>query len=105
MKQSDPGKYGDLLDSINEGSNLGHDEYPENLASAFNLIVKTSRQITSSSSSGGGRRTNKATTTKSYRRQDIGARRHCANDCPETQSGQQRASSGRRGSNQLMVGV
>eukprot|EP00957_Ditylum_brightwellii_P111827 8529427-Ditylum_brightwellii.AAC.1 len=80
LKQLDSARYGELLDSINEGSNLGRDEYPENLATAFDLTVKTSRQVTSSSSNCGGRcntfrqETNKATIATSYRRQDISAR-------------------------------
>eukprot|EP00957_Ditylum_brightwellii_P182853 13928433-Ditylum_brightwellii.AAC.1 len=80
LKLSDSARYGELLDSINEGSNLGCDEYPENLASALDQVVKTSRQVTSSSSSGGGhcntfrQGTNKTTTMTSYRKQDISAR-------------------------------
>eukprot|EP00957_Ditylum_brightwellii_P115436 8804478-Ditylum_brightwellii.AAC.1 len=38
LKRLDSTRYGELLDSIDEGSNLGCDEYPENLASAFDLI-------------------------------------------------------------------
>ena len=44
LKWSDHGRYGDLLNATNEGSNLGRDECPDNTASAFEFSVKTSKQ-------------------------------------------------------------
>eukprot|EP00957_Ditylum_brightwellii_P092445 7039743-Ditylum_brightwellii.AAC.1 len=41
LELADSARYGELLGSINEGSNLGCNENPENLTSAFDLIVKT----------------------------------------------------------------
>lgn len=52
LKQSDPQeRYGDLIKSLQASMDVGRDEFPKTVQSAYRLLVKHSKDVTSSTSS------------------------------------------------------
>ena len=64
MRRADPGRFGSLLSTLDDGVNLDRDEYPETVTAAYELLQRTSSNISGDKSfakSRGNRMRNKFT--------------------------------------------
>ena len=56
IQSAEPGHYGDLIDRLKKNMDLGQDDYPETVADAYELLNRTTNEITATGCGNQGNR-------------------------------------------------